>query len=171
MLREEMIEKLDYRFRGSSDCEVVLALYKYYGISFLSRLRGEFSICLYDSKRQLFIAIRDRYGIKPLFWTVQDGRLLVAAEMKAFLPLGWAPEWHVRSIADAAFDIGAGTIFKGVQKVLFIRALGDGTWLIVPGATWPLPHVSLFRNNPGNAILGDGLPGQGRISAKSRIYD
>ena len=74
-----MAEKLDYIFQGRSDCEVVLALYKYYGLSFVSHLRGEFAICLYDSDREIFIAVRDRYGIKPLFWTVLDGELLVAA--------------------------------------------------------------------------------------------
>lgn len=116
-LRAEMIEKLDYEFQGRSDCELVLALYKYYGFSFVSYLRGEFSLCLYDSERGIFIAVRDRYGIKPLFWTVVDGQLLVAAEIKAFLPLGWKPEWDVKSIVDGSFQVGSGTIFKGVQKV------------------------------------------------------
>ena len=41
----------------------------------------------------MFIAARDRYGVKPLFWTIQDKRLLVASEAKAFLPFGWKPEW------------------------------------------------------------------------------
>ena len=116
-LRAEMIQKLDYNFQGRSDCELVLALYKYYGFSFVSHLRGEFSLCLYDSERDLFIAVRDRYGIKPLFWTIVDGELLVAAEMKAFLPLGWTPEWDIKSVVDGSFQISAGTIFKGVQKV------------------------------------------------------
>ena len=116
-LRQEMVEKLDYHFQGHSDCELVLALYKYYAFSFVSHLRGEFSLCLYDSERDIFIAVRDRYGIKPLFWTIVDGRLLVASEMKAFLPLGWEPEWDIKSVVDGSFQIGSGTIFKGVQKV------------------------------------------------------
>ena len=116
-LRAEMEEKLDYRFQGTSDSELVLALYKYYGLSFMSHIRGEFSICLYDGERELFVAVRDRYGIKPLFWTIQNGELLVAAEMKAFLPLGWKPEWDVKSIVGGDFQIGNQTIFKKVQKV------------------------------------------------------
>ena len=116
-LRLEMEQKIDYKFQGTSDSELVLALYKYYGLSFLSHIRGEFSICLFDSERELFIAVRDRYGIKPLFWTVQNGELLVAAEMKAFLPLGWKPEWDVKSIVGGDFQIGNPTIFKRVQKV------------------------------------------------------
>ena len=116
-LRKEMIEKQKYDFKGTSDCELVLALYKYYGLSFLSHLRGEFALVLYDAERQLFIAARDRYGIKPLFWTVQDGQLLVAAEMKAFLPFGWKPEWDMRSVTDGGYQIGSATFFKDVQKV------------------------------------------------------
>ena len=116
-LRAEMIEKLDYQFQGKSDCELVLALYIYYGPSFVSHLRGEFAVCLYDSDREIFVAVRDRYGIKPLFWTMVDGELLVAAEMKALVPLGWKPEWNVTGIGNGGFQIGAETIFKNVQKV------------------------------------------------------
>ena len=115
-LRDEMIEKLGYNFESTSDCELVLALYKYHGMSFLSHLRGEFSLCLYDSERELFLAVRDRYGIKPLFWTVVDGELFVTAEMKAFLPLGWKPEWDVEGIVDGSHQIGSRTIFKAVQS-------------------------------------------------------
>ena len=112
-----MIEKIAYKFKGTSDCELVLALYKCYGLSFLSRLRGEFSLCLYDSTNELFIAVRDRYGIKPLFWTVQDGELMMAAEMKAFMPLGWNPQWNVDGIVSDGFQGGSRTIFKNVNKV------------------------------------------------------
>lgn len=72
---------------------------------------------LWDEKQQLFVAVRDRYGIKPLFWTVQNGRLLVAAEQKAFLPLGWEPEWDVRALRDAGWNHDTRTLFKEVQKV------------------------------------------------------
>ncbi|KAL6713362.1 hypothetical protein ACLMJK_008827 [Lecanora helva] len=116
-LRAEMIEKIGYHFRGRSDCELVLALYKCYGFSFLSHLRGEFSLCLYDSRKELFVAVRDRYGIKPLFWTVQNEELMVAAEMKALVPLGWKPNWNVKGIIDGNFQAGSGTIFQDVQKV------------------------------------------------------
>jgi asparagine synthase (glutamine-hydrolysing) len=116
-IRADLTKEIGYKFKGHSDCEVVVALYKYYGLSFLSELRGEFALCLYDEARELFIAARDRYGIKPLFWTVVDGRLLVASEMKAFLPLGWKPEWDVRSLFDAGLVADTRTTFKGVQKV------------------------------------------------------
>lgn len=54
----------------------------------MSYLRGDFALCLYDLQCGLFIVIRDRYSIKPLFRMIIDGELLMTAEMKAFLPLG-----------------------------------------------------------------------------------
>lgn len=116
-LRVDMERKLNYKFQGTSDCELVVALYQCYGLSFISHLRGEFSLCLFDSDRDLFIAVRDRYGIKPLFWTTLNGELLVAAEMKAFLPLGWKPEWDVKAIVGGDYQISNCTIFKDVQRV------------------------------------------------------
>ncbi|KAL8795808.1 MAG: hypothetical protein Q9195_001688 [Heterodermia aff. obscurata] len=116
-IRQDMITKQGYNFRGTSDCEIVVALYEYYGVSFLSHLRGEFSLCLYDSRKQLFLAARDRSGVKPLFWTILNNRLLIASEAKAFLPYCWQPEWDVRSIMDYGCFNDERTIFRGVQKV------------------------------------------------------
>lgn len=121
-ISQELIEKTGYKFKSRSDSEIVVALYKHYGLSFLSRLRGEFALCLYDSRTQLFVAARDRYGIKPLFWTVLDGQLLVAAEAKAFLPLGWKPEWDVKSLLDGGWNHNERTIFRNVKKVMRMQS-------------------------------------------------
>jgi asparagine synthase (glutamine-hydrolysing) len=48
---------------------------------------------------------------------VQDGRLLIAAEIKAFLPLGWKPEWDVKSLLDAGWNHDERTLFQGIAKV------------------------------------------------------
>lgn len=116
-IRQDLTDKSSYEFRGHSDSELIIALYEYYGLNFIHHLRGEFACVLYDKAKQQFIAFRDRYGIKPLFWTVQDERLLVAAEMKAFLPLGWKPEWDVQSLRDAGWNHDERTIFRGVNKI------------------------------------------------------
>lgn len=116
-LREELIRTTGYKFKGHSDSEIVIALYKYYGMSFLSHLRGEFALCLYDSRTHFFVAARDRYGIKPLFWTIVGGRLLIAAEAKAFLPLGWKPEWDVKSLIDGGWNHDTRTVFQNINKL------------------------------------------------------
>jgi asparagine synthase (glutamine-hydrolysing) len=86
-------------------------------MSFLSKLRGEFAFCIYDSSKQYFVAVRDRYGIKPLFWTVVGSRLLISVEAKGLLPLGWKPEWNVKSIVEAGWSHDQRTLFKNVQEV------------------------------------------------------
>lgn len=93
-IRESLIQQ-GHGFQSMSDSEIVIALYKEHGMSFLSHLRGEFALCLYDAKAQFFVAARDRYGIKPLHYTFHEGRLLIASEAKAFLPFGWQPQWDV----------------------------------------------------------------------------
>ena len=154
-IRGAMIHKIGYQFKGTSDCELVLALYQCYGLSFLSHLRGEFSLCLYDSSKELFIAVRDRYGIKPLFWTIRDGELLIAAEMKALLPLGWKPEWNVDGIVDCSFQAGRGTIFKDVQKVIPVPVVFCVSCAKRKGPSWSFSAGT--KRNRRASILGYGL--------------
>lgn len=137
-IRAHLETTTDYHFTSRSDSEIIIALYLHYGLDFTEWLRGEFACIIYDERTQLFVAVRDRYGIKPLFWTVQEAkdgegrktgerRLLVAAEMKAFLPLGWEPEWDVRALKDAGWNHDTRTLFKGVQKV-------SASWSFLPYA-------------------------------------
>ena len=115
----------EYDFKSNSDCEIVIALYRHYGISFLNKLRGEFALVLYDANRKLFLTARDRYGIKSLYWTMVGNRLLVATEMKSFLPFGWKPEWDVVGIREGAWLNGSQVFFKGVQRVrtMYMKSL------------------------------------------------
>lgn len=107
----------EFKFVGNSDCEIVIALYKHYGLSFISHLRGEFAFVLWDENRQQLIAARDRYGIKSLYYTVHQNKLLVATEIKSFLAFGLQPEWCVRSLRDQSWRVDSTTFFEGVYKV------------------------------------------------------
>ncbi|KAJ6596060.1 putative asparagine synthase [Mycena sp. CBHHK59/15] len=104
-------------FKTKSDSEIVVHLYKRDGFDLLKSLRGEFAFVLYDFGRQLLFAARDRFGIKPLYYTVSDGRLLIASEMKAFLPLNWRAEWDLDSIVQSGDFSDDRTVFKGVNKL------------------------------------------------------
>ncbi|KAK7426675.1 hypothetical protein QQZ08_006853 [Neonectria magnoliae] len=108
----------EFKFVGNSDCEIVIALYKHYGLSFMSHLRGEFAFVIWDANRQQLIAARDRYGIKSLYYTVVHGKLLVATEIKSFLAFQLQPQWCVRSLRDQSWRVESGTFFKGVHRVL-----------------------------------------------------
>ncbi|KAJ4129079.1 Amidase chry2 [Fusarium equiseti] len=108
----------EFKFVGNSDSEIVIALYKHYGLSFISHLRGEFAFVLWDENRQQLIAARDRYGIKSLYYTVHQNKLLVATEIKSFLAFGLQPEWCVRTLRDQSWRVDSSTFFQGVYKVL-----------------------------------------------------
>ncbi|KAE9569368.1 Amidase [Colletotrichum fructicola] len=108
----------EFHFVGTSDCEIVIALYKHYGLSFLEHLRGEFAFVLWDESKKRLIAGRDRYGIKSLYYTWHDGKLLVATEMKSFLKFGKGMEWGVRELREQSWRVGSETYFKGIYRVL-----------------------------------------------------
>ena len=71
------------RFKTKSDSELVLHLYPEVGLEeMLKHLRGEFAFSLYDKERDRLILVRDRFGIKPLYWTLADGNLVFGSELK-----------------------------------------------------------------------------------------
>ncbi|HBE16036.1 MAG TPA: asparagine synthase (glutamine-hydrolyzing), partial [Cyanobacteria bacterium UBA11367] len=79
------LESLGHRFRTNCDTEVILHLYEEYGFDCLNYLNGQFAIAIWNSRdRSLFLA-RDRLGIRPLFYTVWNGQLILGSEIKALL--------------------------------------------------------------------------------------
>jgi len=82
------LEATGCRFRTKSDSEVILHLYREFGLGCLEQLRGEFAFLLYDKTKQLLIAARDRFGIKPLYFSRCGGGFVFASEMKAIFASG-----------------------------------------------------------------------------------
>ena len=92
------LREMGYRFTTDSDSEIALHLYDEYGLDFVSQLRGEFALVLSDRRSGELIAARDRFGIKPLFYTVVNGEVLFASECKALLALGVPARWDTAGI-------------------------------------------------------------------------
>lgn len=83
-LRTEL-QEFGYKFSSSSDTEVLLYAFHKWGVSSFLKLNGMFALCIYDvSANKLFLA-RDRYGIKPLYYSHEDNLFRVASEQKAIL--------------------------------------------------------------------------------------
>ena len=78
------LEAMGHTFYTRSDTEVLVHLYEEYGDTGVERLRGMFAYALWDEKRARLILVRDRFGIKPLYYALFEGRLLFASELKAF---------------------------------------------------------------------------------------
>jgi asparagine synthase (glutamine-hydrolysing) len=73
------------RFRSESDTEVILAAYVRWGVGCLERFRGMFAFALWDAARGELLLIRDRFGVKPLYYHLGSGELTFASEMRAVL--------------------------------------------------------------------------------------
>src|SRR5499426_3411667 len=82
------LEQSGHRLRTRSDSEIALHLYEDLGPQCLHRLRGEFAFVLWDEPNQTLFAARDRFGIKPLFYAVRDGGIVLASEVKALFAAG-----------------------------------------------------------------------------------
>lgn len=78
------LESLGYSFVSNSDTEVILKAFHAWGINMISRLNGMFAIALYDKQKQKLILIRDRAGVKPIYWYIKDGLFMFASELKSF---------------------------------------------------------------------------------------
>ncbi len=113
-------ELSDYPFHTNSDTEVILAAYEAHGIEFIHQLRGMFSIALWDAKEQALICIRDRFGIKPFYYTVEGGVFHFASEIKALLPFVEKVETDpeaLREYLSFQFCMGSKTLFKGIHQL------------------------------------------------------
>ena len=85
-LRAEL-EAAGYRFRSQTDSEVVLNALAAWGVAALERFNGMFAFALFDRRQRQLLLARDRYGIKPLYYTQQAGWFAFASEQKALLPI------------------------------------------------------------------------------------
>lgn len=85
-LKEELSKK--YTFVSESDCELLLPLYKEYGVEMFRKLDAEFACIIYDDKKKSFVAARDPIGIRPLFYGyLNDGEIVFASEAKNLVGL------------------------------------------------------------------------------------
>ena len=108
-------------FATNSDTEVILHLYRRDGLDMVRRLEGMFAICLYDRGRGQLHLIRDRFGVKPLYYGQQDGTFYFASEIKAILQaLPRRPELNRQALHDyltLRFVPGPDTAWNGIRKL------------------------------------------------------
>lgn len=118
-----------YVFRSRSDTEVILAAYSKWGIECLERFNGMFAFVLFDRKTKTMFAVRDRFGVKPLYyWATPSGFVAFASEIKQFSSLpGWAP----RINGQAAYDFLRWGITDHTSETMFadVRQIRSGEFM------------------------------------------
>jgi asparagine synthase (glutamine-hydrolysing) len=109
-----------HSFRTRTDSEIVLHLYEEYGVECVHQLRGEYAFVLWDKRQHTIFAARDRFGIKPLFYSQTNEGLFFASEVKALHASGvnaaWDEEGFLQVFALAGNPLGR-THFRDVRTI------------------------------------------------------
>lgn len=196
-LREELLRR-GHRFTTTSDTEVILHQYEEDGFECVRKFRGMFAFALWDERQQLLFVARDRLGVKPLVYTVRDGRFSFASELAALL----ADERLPRELDPLALDEyltcqyvpAPRTIYRGVHKLRPAHYLVIGKngierdepyWSVSFARQEPLPedqYVEQFRERfeesvrirlisevPLGAFLSGGLDSSATVAAMARL--
>src|SRR3989475_1663145 len=125
-LRDERMKK-GHRCVSNCGTEVLVHLYEQEGEDGVHWLRGMFAYALWDRERQALLLVRDRVGIKPLYYTVRAGRtereggVVFASELPALLAACPPPSLRPAALAQyltLLYVPGPGTVFDGVQQLL-----------------------------------------------------
>ncbi|MBN1797184.1 MAG: asparagine synthase (glutamine-hydrolyzing) [Spirochaetales bacterium] len=123
-LRQEL-KNLGYDFTSRSDTEVIIHAYREWGVSCIERFNGMFAFALYDNNKKALWLARDRYGIKPLYYTqTAEGEFVFGSEIKSILQYLPAPP---------QVDLAALNEYFSFQNTFSYRTLFEGIRLLEPG--------------------------------------
>ncbi len=148
-LRAEL-EQRGHTFATGSDSEVVVHGYEEHGPDFVRKMNGIFAFALYDERRERLVAVRDPFGVKPLYWHSDGSRIALASEVGALVAAGLVTPELDRVALDhylaCRFVPAPRTLFAGVSKLAAASML-----VIEPGAE---PKVSSYREPPAATLEG-----------------
>lgn len=133
------LEAKGYQFRSRTDTEVVLYAYVEWGEAALNRFNGMFAFAIWDRRRQELFLARDRYGIKPIYYTLLGGKFIFGSEVKAILA---HPCYSVDLDKDALLE------YFTFQNLFTDRTLFAGVKLLPAGTFLRVPLASQQLNPP-----------------------
>lgn len=120
-LRSEL-EQAGYIFQTKSDTEVLINAYQQWGSSCLSHFNGMWSFVIYDKRRNIFFGARDRSGVKPFYYTLNEDTFCFASEIKAFIDLPYVDK-AVNDVSIAQYlalgvvENNGGTFFSAIKEL------------------------------------------------------
>jgi len=116
------LARAGYVFETTTDTEVILYAYMHYGLDFVHKLNGIYAFAIWDGGEERLLLVRDRLGVKPLFYTIKAQTLVFGSEIKALFRFpGIKPELDMESFREI-FGIGPARtpghgVFKGVREI------------------------------------------------------
>src|SRR4030067_2086618 len=118
----EYLTSRGHRFQTKSDTETIVHLYEEFEEDFVNKLRGMFAFAIWDEKRQKLILVRDRHGIKPIYYRIHNGTILFGSEIKCLLhdkEYSRAINWEaLDQFLTFSYIPGPNTIFRNIYKLL-----------------------------------------------------
>jgi asparagine synthase (glutamine-hydrolysing) len=120
-IRREL-EPHGHHYRTRSDTETIVHAYEQWGDECVQRFRGMFAFAIWDAPKRRLLLVRDRLGIKPLYWTMAGDALLFGSEIKALLESGMVnavPNHAVLpEVLSTRYTSGEETLFRSIYKLL-----------------------------------------------------
>lgn len=109
-----------YSFKTTSDTEVILAAYEKWGEDCVNHLRGMFAFAIWNEKDQSLFIARDRFGIKPFYYTIQNNTFYFASEVKTLLPFIDEVKVNTTALKDYLYFqlyLGDYTLIENIQEL------------------------------------------------------
>lgn len=143
------LQQQGHRFYTHSDTEVIVHLYEQHGLDFVQHLNGQFAIALWDIAKKRLVLARDRAGIRPLFFSRQNGRLFFASEVKSLFAHPSIPRSidlrGLQEIFTFWTTLPPDTLFEGIEM------LAPGCLMVIEGGKcqvqqywdWRLPASAI----------------------------
>lgn len=144
-LRREL-EARNVRFHSQSDTEVLLRGYETWGVEVLNRLNGMWAFVLWDGREKKLVASRDRFGVKPLYYTEIDGTWILASEIKSLLSFPGVSR-TVRDAGVKEFLIRGVTDHTIHSLFTDIHSVSPGGWIeltdgrLTSNRFWSMPEM------------------------------
>ena len=161
-LRKELIAR-GHRFRTHSDTEAIVHAYEEWGPDCAKRLRGMFAFAIWDEKKQRLTLVRDRLGIKPIYYSQLGGDLVFGSEVKSLLAV---PQ------VDGAVDDDALSAYLALRYVPAPLTMFRGVKKLPPASilTWQNGRISIDRywDLADVATLDDAPPTEAAATAELR---
>ncbi len=153
-LRNQLIDR-GHRFGSTSDTETIVHLYEEYGLDFVQHLHGMFGVAVWDFRKERLILARDRLGVKPLYYYVDDRRLCFGSELKAILQDEDVPRLlnpvAIHQLLTLGHILPPETCFDGIHELLPASLLVYQAGKVDIQSYWDLSFVQRTDYDPSQA--------------------